>query len=387
MLTIIPDIHANLTLLDPCLAAAKGSRLAFLGDFIDAGKAPKFTPDDRVVLERVRGLIDSGEALAVMGNHELNAILFHRTGNDGKPLRAHIQKNIDQHQSFVDAFGIGTPEAMEWTAWFLSTLPLWHEGDGFRLIHACWSEPEIEAIRARRPDGRLQPEDLPEIAREDTEFGRAVKLITSGREVPLPEGYSFLDKGNHSRHEVRLSWWREGGSWRSAALSVPDRNSLPDEPLPVEVATPAYPEDAPPVFVGHYKMDLNPRLENARVLCLDYPEAPCVYHWQGETRLTAAHILPLQRGTSTLADNPLISTGYGVFIFKIVFRTAKADAQAVRDTMGLEPQYRVDDPGGAYFSWSPTGTKRGDDETIVYDLDRSLPEAVTRRILWEESRY
>jgi hypothetical protein len=95
----------------------------------------------------------------------------------------------------------------------------------------------------------------------------------------------------------------------------------------------------------------------------------------------------LQRRTSTLADNPLISTGYGVFIFKIVFRTARADAQAVRDAMGLEPQYREDDPGGAFFSWSPTGTKRGDDETIVYDLDRSLPEAVTRRILWEESRY
>lgn len=387
MLTITPDIHANLTLLDTCLAAAKGSRPAFLGDFIDAGKEPKFTPDDRGVLERVRGLIDSGEALAVMGNHELNAILFHRIGDDGQPLRKRSQKNIEQHKSFTDAFGIGTPEAMEWTAWFLSALPLWHEDDGFRLIHACWSDPEIEVIRARRPDGRLQPEDLPEIAREDTEFGRAVKLITSGREVPLPEGYSFLDTRGVPRHDVRLSWWREGGSWRSAALSVPDRNSLPDAPLPADVATPAYPEDAPPVFVGHYKMDLNPRLENARVLCLDYPEAPCVYRWQGEARLTAAHIQPLQRRTSTLADNPLISTGYGVFIFEIVFRTARADAGAVRDAMGLEPRYREDDPNGAYFSWSPTGRKRGDDETIVYDLQHALPDDVKAGIVWEESRY
>jgi hypothetical protein len=88
-----------------------------------------------------------------------------------------------------------------------------------------------------------------------------------------------------------------------------------------------------------------------------------------------------------LADNPLISTGYGVFIFKIVFRTARADARAVRDAKGLEPQYREDDPGGAYFSWSPTGRKCGDDETIVYDLQHALPEGVHASILWEESRY
>jgi hypothetical protein len=387
MLTIIPDIHANLDLLERCLDSAAGTRPALLGDFIDAGENPKFTPDDRGVLHRVRPLIDGGEALAVMGNHELNAILFHRRGPDGQPLRAHSDKNFKQHESFIAAIGTETLEALDWTDWFLSALPLWHEGEGFRMIHACWSDPEIEIIRARRPDGRLRLEDLPEIAREDTDFGRAVKLITSGREVPLPEGYSFLDKNSHRRYDVRLSWWRDGGTWRTAALSVPDRNSLPDAPLPADLVTPTYPEDAAPVFVGHYKMDLNPRLENDRVLCLDYPGSPCVYHWQGEARHTAQHIHPLPSRRATAAGDALGSTGYGAFVFKIVFRTAKADAETVQKEIGLVPEYRDDDPGRAYFTWSPTGTKRRDDETIVYSLRNALPDDVEARILWEESRY
>ncbi|MCZ0964120.1 hypothetical protein [Paracoccus benzoatiresistens] len=53
----------------------------------------------------MRGLFDAG-AVAVMGNHELNAILFHRG------LRADSKKNRDQNRSFVEAFGFATPEAM-----------------------------------------------------------------------------------------------------------------------------------------------------------------------------------------------------------------------------------------------------------------------------------
>ena len=42
----------------------------FLGDFIDRG------PKIREVLEIVRPMIDQGTALAVMGNHELNALAY-----------------------------------------------------------------------------------------------------------------------------------------------------------------------------------------------------------------------------------------------------------------------------------------------------------------------
>ena len=74
--TFIPDIHADPQRLRSSLEAAGDGPLTFLGDFIDAGQAVE-APDDRAVLEEVRDLIEAGRARAVMGNHELNAILYH----------------------------------------------------------------------------------------------------------------------------------------------------------------------------------------------------------------------------------------------------------------------------------------------------------------------
>lgn len=101
--------------------------------------------------------------------------------------------NKSQHRSFLDAFGVRSAKALHWTNWFLTALPLWHEIDGLRLVHACWSEPHIIEISKRRPDGYLKWEDLQEIANESTPFGRAVKTLVTGPEVKLPHPYAFKD--------------------------------------------------------------------------------------------------------------------------------------------------------------------------------------------------
>ncbi|WP_347268602.1 metallophosphoesterase [Paracoccus sp. (in: a-proteobacteria)] len=286
MYNVIPDIHADPARLEGSLQAVGSGQLAFLGDFIDAGKKVSH-PDDRTVLTRVRGLVEAG-AKAVMGNHELNAILFHHPDR----LRAHSEKNRAQHRSFIETFGIATPEAREWTDWFL-TLPLWLDLGGLRLVHACWSQPDIDLIAARRPDGRLRPEDLPEIARESTPFGRAVKTLTSGPEVSLPAGYAFSDFGGHRRTEMRVAWWRSrAATWREAALSVPDPLLLPEEALPSGILAEIYSSDAPPVLVGHYKMTGEPLIEGSAA-CLDYPSEPLAYCWQGEKQLSKDNLIRL----------------------------------------------------------------------------------------------
>ena len=278
MITVIPDIHADPQRLETTLAATDGP-LAFLGDFIDGGQGAC----DRTVLTRVRGLIDNG-AVAVMGNHELNAILFHRG------LRADSKKNRNQHHSFLEAFGFATPEALAWTDWFM-TLPLWLDLDGLRLAHACWSVPDIATVAARRPDGRLQESDLAEIGEESTSFGRAVKRIVSGPEVTLPAGYGFRDHKGDPRTEVRLAWWRnDATTYRAAALSVPDVMVLPDVPLPAGVVAEIYPADAAPVLVGHYKMTGRPYV-SGNAASIDYPDAPCSYRWEGEEELDARKLL------------------------------------------------------------------------------------------------
>jgi predicted MPP superfamily phosphohydrolase len=59
-------------------------KVIFLGDFIDRG------PKIRQTLEIVRPMVEAGDALAVMGNHEFNALAYHTEDPDepGKFLRA-----------------------------------------------------------------------------------------------------------------------------------------------------------------------------------------------------------------------------------------------------------------------------------------------------------
>lgn len=287
LITVIPDIHADPSRLAASIAAAEPTgRLAFLGDFIDAGSDPGSRIDELAVLTEVRRLIENDRAIGILGNHELNAILFHREDGAGRPLRARSSKNQDQHQSFIDAFGVATPAALSWTSWFLEALPLWQDLDGLRLVHAFWSDRLVETIRELRPDGLLREEDLPEIASESTEFGRAVKLLVSGPEVSLPKGVSFLDTKGHRREEMRIAWWRgEAATWRELALAVPDPGLLPDTLLEPGHIAEVYHADGRPVLVGHYKMTPPLRIDSANAACIDYPSAPCVYHWRGGVQL------------------------------------------------------------------------------------------------------
>jgi len=289
--TVIPDIHADFERLDLSLKQSSDQgKILFLGDFIDAGSGVS-SPSDVQVLNTVKTLIEGNEAIGVMGNHELNAILFHAF-NDRGPLRAHSDKNKKQHKSFIEAFGVGTASAREWTDWFLSALPLWREFEGLRLVHACWSEQQISVVRKRRPDGYLKRDDLEEISTESTDFGKAVKILTSGPEVVLPEPYSFEDYQGNTRREVRIAWWSSGAStWQDATLSVPNPDQLPSSKVPSEVSSEIYSADGQPVLVGHYKMKGEPVIDNNKAASLDYPFAPCIYKWSGEAFLSQDNLI------------------------------------------------------------------------------------------------
>ena len=78
---IIGDIHGHARTLEALLGRLGYSlfdgvyrhperKVIFLGDFIDRG------PHQRGVIRIVRPMIERGSALAVMGNHEFNAIAY-----------------------------------------------------------------------------------------------------------------------------------------------------------------------------------------------------------------------------------------------------------------------------------------------------------------------
>lgn len=278
-ITIIPDIHADGVRLKKSLDRSMGSEFWFLGDLIDGGS------DDDIVLATVKKLVDSGKAQCVLGNHELNAILYHRFDRSGQPLRNHSEKNSKQHKTFIDKFGVGSSKALYWTDWFLE-LPLWIEKKNLRIIHACWDVSSIEIIKEYYPDGFIKKVDLEEIAAKQTPLGKAIDLIVSGPELRLPDGFHFSDIKGERRSEVRISWWKDGPyHWRKHALSVTDIGQLPDMFIEDSGEVSAYKDSDPPVFVGHYKLKGHHRLESKNALCLDYPENPCVYEWSGESIL------------------------------------------------------------------------------------------------------
>ena len=65
------------------------TRLVFVGDFIDRG------PDNQRVIEIVRRMMAEGQAMAVMGNHEFNAICYHTPTPAYRcvPIRIRIRHN------------------------------------------------------------------------------------------------------------------------------------------------------------------------------------------------------------------------------------------------------------------------------------------------------
>ena len=109
---IIGDIHGYATTLKTLLITLgyneQGGayrhperQVIFLGDFIDRG------PEIRETLETVRAMVDGGSALAVMGNHEFNALAYHAPDGQGYYLRKHTPEKIEQHRATMEQ--LGTP--------------------------------------------------------------------------------------------------------------------------------------------------------------------------------------------------------------------------------------------------------------------------------------
>lgn len=255
----------------------------FVGDLIDRG------PKIRETLHQVRAMVDAGAALAVMGNHEFNALCFHEPAPGGGFLRSHSDKNVHQHQATLDQFEGHDGEWREFLDWFL-TLPLWIEGPGFRVIHACWSEPHRRAFHGR---DRLTRDLLRPASMRGTTEHAAVEALLKGIEFQLPAGHQHADKSGLLRETARVKWWQpaRGRTYRDVAF--PDPAGMPDHPVPDWEADKLSPYlDTTPVFFGHYWLPAHsPRQPVTRHLaCLDYSVAKggylAAYRWDGEEQLS-----------------------------------------------------------------------------------------------------
>lgn len=310
---IIGDIHGQADKLEALLAKMGYRHRAgcwrhperqaiFVGDFIDRG------PDQMLTVNLVRRMVEDGAALAIMGNHELNAIAWHtpdvrRLGEFLRPHNSRDNKNRKQHAAFLSEVELSTDLHQSTIDWFL-TLPLWLELPELRVVHACWHPSYMAYLSPRLIEGRYLSRDLmieatDEAADPDAlESGevsifKAIETLTKGIEIPLPEGHSFLDKEGIRRHNVRVRWWDESATTYPAAAILPEaaRKALPDLAIPEQARIPVGQDK--PVFFGHYWMTGTPSPLSRTAACVDYSAgkdgALVAYRWEGEAQLDAAH--------------------------------------------------------------------------------------------------
>lgn len=263
-LDVVGDIHGELEALqnllshlgyDPDGRHSEGRHLVFVGDLVDRG------PDSPAVVQRVRGLVESGAAQMVLGNHELNLLRGEFKSGNGWFYgdAAHRDNRRGEFRSSAAASAADRKAFLG----FFSQRPVALERGDLRVVHACWhpqalarltgvtvgpgpSFQRFEAdIHRRLVDEGIEvdaadeaaragawlnesdatPHPLPAVARRDAykQMGNPLRVLTSGieRETLKP----FFSSGQW-RFVERVRWWDEyqepvpviiGHYWRWAA--------------------------------------------------------------------------------------------------------------------------------------------------------------------------
>ena len=305
MYDIIGDIHGEydaLVRLLEKLGYRQGANgwghpdrsVVFVGDFIDRGAAQK------PVLDTVMQMVDQGNAQAVMGNHEFNALGFH-TPKPGQPdqwYRPRTNKNIKQHLAFLQAY-LDKPDELHKVLEFFKTLPLWLDLDDIRVVHACWSQEVMCRLTVEHQGRHLNNELLALASRKSTQEYQDLELLLKGKELPLNNA-SFTDKDGTERHEIRVRWWDADATTYQQAYLGPEsaRTSIPNDNTHGAHLI-EYSHNAPPLFLGHYWISGSPEVLAPNIACVDYSVAKpggklVAYRWQGEQRLRNEHFVWVQ---------------------------------------------------------------------------------------------
>lgn len=267
-------------------------KVIFLGDFIDSG------PAQLEVLQTARAMVEQGQALTILGNHEFNAIGWAIKGKDGEYLRPHTPKNFSQHREFLAAVGDGSAAHQDWIQWFL-TLPVWLDLPELQVVHACWdTKAQQQLLPYLTPTKCLDPSRLDDCFVKGTQPFKAIEQLMKGPEVELPVGVSFKDKYETVRTEARLKWWSDSRDY-AELLTVPPSVTEQLRALQGAIDTQelmaGFTATQKPTFVGHYWLTGEPAPLSATVACLDYSVARhgklVAYRFNGEATLCASRFV------------------------------------------------------------------------------------------------
>jgi len=301
MVDLIGDIHGYADKLEELLLklgykkvggaySHPDRKVIFVGDYIDRGSKIRET------LELVKAMVDSENAIALMGNHEYNALCFHFQETEGGHLRKHLIKNIIQHYQTLLQFQNRQGEYEAYLDWF-KTLPLYYETGTFRAVHACWDNKIIQYLKKTLHKDRLTDDLIRKSVKLGTSLNEAIDQTLKGKEIKMPRDYSFHDKDGTERTEIRIKWWEDPSRMTYKSISVEPIPHLPE--IPIELSElkslDYYHENDKKVFFGHYWLKGEPSLYKENVCCLDYSVAKegklVAYRLDGEGTLDTRNLV------------------------------------------------------------------------------------------------
>lgn len=302
MYDIIGDIHGHATLLKKLLKTMgyekkKGSyahpdrKAVFVGDFTNRGA------EIRQTVNLIRQMVEEGTAYAILGNHEINNILYHLKNEIKEPLLREIGKrytSVSQTNIEYKSF----PEEWKSMRNWLRTLPLFLELDGLRIVHAYWSDTHIDLIRTEVPQGKIPKSIFRDLVlNPGTPLSQAILQSTRGVHLVMPRDLKIYDHRNRFHRFFRIKWWQSPEKQTFGDWSYESKFHLPRYTIPPEIYPDfeIYPEDAPPVIFGHYCLGRGPEVIAPNLCCVD----ACVtsrqilgaYRWNGEKELVTENLV------------------------------------------------------------------------------------------------
>ena len=260
---IIGDVHGHYDKLISLLkklgyekqegAWQKSNHLAvFVGDLIDKG------PNAAAVLTTVRYMVNTGSAMLVVGNHELNWI--HDAADHTDDVLAFLDATEKHHsrRQLTEAFKYEPERLIELFHW-LRDQPIYIDRPDLRVVHACWDEDAIACLK-EADINRLDRFGLAGYRDTYSDLHLALDRVVAGCAHQFPT--SLAHKPGFRSTRFRIRWWPEN------RVAI---NPIESDVVPVKISTPE--PDSAPVFFGHYAMTGEPDTLGANVASVDYSAA------------------------------------------------------------------------------------------------------------------
>jgi hypothetical protein len=296
MYDIIGDVHGHYTLLKKLLKflgyeknsagyAHPERKAVFVGDFVNRG------PEIRQTIRLIRNMTDSGSAFAILGNHEVNTILYHLKTPDKIPLLQIVSKRSLSVSQTIQEFRNFPEEWKDYRKW-LRTLPFYLDFGDIRIVHACWKDENISLLKENLPDRKIPKSVFRDLVlNSKSPLSQAILQTTRGIYHMLPHDLALYDDHRRLHHFYRMKWWEDPSGKTFQENSFESKFRLPGYTIPPEIAPVGsdYPEEAPPVFFGHYCLGNGPYPIRKNLCCVDgcviMSKKLAAYRWNGEKEL------------------------------------------------------------------------------------------------------